>query len=147
MTSKDSSNQGKPEEKSGNGKVFCTHCGRAFVPICCKKIEDFRVVGEYWGCPVCHHPLDMPKPSSKDNSAFPKTNGFGQLFGDTSSQMRKPSKSIFSTDVSDVHLCKDCRYYLVHPFDSRCTRFDRPVEPTDDCPDFVEKCSKKTLDI
>ena len=137
----------KTEESVGISKDFCSNCGRAFVPIACKKIEDFRVVGEFWGCPVCHQPLEMPQEhSSSPKSAAPSPSGLGKLFGDAS-PMQKNTQSIFSTDASDVHLCKDCRYYLVHPFDSRCTRFDKKVEPTDDCPDFVDKCSKKTLDI
>ena len=140
----------KPDGQNGSkdiGKVFCANCGHAFVPVACKKIEDFHVVGEYWGCPVCHSPLEPPKDNtSQSASCSAKPDALGVLFGDNVPR-HASSTSIYTIDASDVHLCKDCRYYLIHPFESRCTRFDRKVEPTDDCPDFEEKKRKRNLDI
>lgn len=32
--------------------------------------------------------------------------------------------------------CPHCVHYLIHPFQSRCLLWNRPVEPMADCPKF-----------
>lgn len=45
-------------------------------------------------------------------------------------------KALFSEDASDVHFCKECCYFIRHPFECRCGRSGKIVSPVDDCGEF-----------
>ena len=61
-------------------------------------------------------------------------NPLASLFGESSSDSVGSSlKSLFTEPTSDVHFCKECRYFISHPFECRCALTERVVNPTDDC--------------
>ena len=47
-----------------------------------------------------------------------------------------PLDALFSTPANDVHFCKDCRFFIPHPYHCRCALTEKVVSPTDDCPNF-----------
>ena len=86
---------------------------------------------------------DSPEKSDTSNADLPvddasstkdSHNPLASLFGESSSDSVDSSlKALFTEPTSDVHFCKDCRYFISHPFECRCALTERVVNPTDDC--------------
>ena len=93
-------------------------------------------------------------PPSSGMQISNKSNSLDALFGksDTSSSSGSPHNplleakesssspldTLFSKSANDVHFCRDCRYFIPHPYHCRCALTENVVSPTDDCPNYAK---------
>lgn len=43
---------------------------------------------------------------------------------------------LFKDEDDEKRFCRDCRYYVIHPWTQRCTLHRKDVTALDTCPDF-----------
>ena len=48
-------------------------------------------------------------------------------------------KQLFNDDEKENKFCRDCRYYVVHPWTQKCTLTKKEVTALDTCPRFVRR--------
>jgi hypothetical protein len=154
-----------------SGKSRCPHCGMMTILQTKRRYDGFTLLEEYLACGFCGARIEAAEDSTSKQPATSTGNARKQsalsvyLFGSDArstsdgsdagdSDSALPPSSRCKTRLSDAgldaasgggHFCRDCRYYVKHPFLSRCARHDREVEPMQDCPDFSrpDKPSKK----
>ncbi|HOG50702.1 MAG TPA: hypothetical protein PKY10_08935 [Lentisphaeria bacterium] len=152
---------------AGSGKHRCTHCGMTTILQTKRRYDGFTLLEEYLACGFCGARIEVVEGSTPQQSAVPTNSASKQsavsayLFGtgsNSSSGSDKGGDSTLSTSSRrDARLddgalgealggrfCRDCRYYVKHPFLSRCARHDREVEPMQDCPDFCRPDNPST---
>ena len=92
-------------------------------------------------------PLDALFGNSATSISNRMNNPLDALFGKSSSHSEassdatdielsipnSPLDSLFSKPSDDVNFCKDCRYFITHPFECRCSLTGNVISPTDDC--------------
>ncbi len=149
------------DNRPGLPKRFCSKCGCYRHAVSKKKVVDFQVCGETLVCPFCGANLDDAK-VEKSNSVLEG------LFNDNPKSDSKPSiKSIFTDSTKDMvpskedilsspktaddnsilfldsskeaHFCKDCEFFMFHPYKSYCCKHEKDVSPTDDCDSYIRR--------
>ena len=118
----------------------CPHCGKnSFL----KKetlMDVWTKKGDVLKCAACGHLVCELKPEA-DKPADPlksdAANRLKDLFGGEDF-VEKPT---LKADGSETHFCKDCAYLVPHPFMIRCSKFDKTVNPMDDCPHYQRRKS------
>ncbi len=135
------------QKVSKDPMFWCPVCRRHCKPIVCNKIVDFQVVDSYQGCPFCKSPVETPKQDSKPLSST-ETNNKSPSALDSLLGVKQPKKSSHSSILEktedNVPFCKNCEFYLIHPYKTHCCKFDRPTDPNGDCQSFQKRQPKKT---
>ena len=149
------------DKNTSTHKRFCKVCGCYRSVVSKKKLVDFRVVGESLTCAFCGSNLDeaaVEKPKSALAGLFNDTpqessQGVSSLFVDTTSDSAHIKKEI-SSSTSNVpkkesivfldsdkaaRFCRDCVFFMYHPYKSYCCKHDKDVSPSDDCKDFSSR--------
>jgi len=142
-------------------RFYCQHCKSDSVVQVIHDIQGFRIVSEKVICAFCKEEIDgaVLEPVEQSSvgavaSAPPEaTNSASALSSllqlDTEKKVDKEALSAMLSGSagedsdSPKHFCRDCDYYLHHPFLSRCSLHNRTVEPMDDCPSFRAKKRKR----
>ena len=116
----------------------CPHCGRnSFL----KKetvMDGWTRKGDVLKCASCGHLVcelkeETGKPADplKSDAADRLKNLFGgEEF------VEKPA---LKAEGDEANFCKDCAFLIPHPFVFKCSKFNKTVNPMDDCPDFQRK--------
>lgn len=126
-------------------KTVCPECGQEIFVQEKTLMDDWKPVGKVLVCPLCgahlsrqgHHSIDLDEEKEKK----PDTSALSALLGEDDSEEIGP----LELDGNEGHFCRDCRYYIVHPFMNRCTLHECEVNPMGDCDDFIHR-SKKNED-
>ena len=148
-------------KSSSNQKRFCKTCGCYRLAVSKKKIVDFRVVGETLSCPFCGSNLDeapLEKPKSALDGLFcdsskPSHKQISSIFDaskDQSSPLKpeisqnsqkatSPQGILFLDSDKEAHFCRDCEFFMYHPYKSYCCKHDKDVSPSDDCSGFSRR--------
>lgn len=120
-------------------KIICPHCGETTPPQR-KTIEDpnggFAMIEEFH-CLFCNGLLPAKtdaKPQNSDNT--PNTAGLKGLLGLKDDELVKP---VIKADENEKRFCRDCQFYVAHPFLSRCDKHKRTADPMGDCRDFIRR--------
>ncbi len=148
--------------KTGTPKRFCSNCGCYRQPVVKKIVVDFQVCGESLTCPFCGSNLDdakIEKANSvldglfNDNPRSSSRPSINSIFSDSQKDISPSKDDILSNVNSDkstnsiqfldndkeAHFCKDCEFFMFHPFKSFCCKHEKDVSPTDDCNSFVRR--------
>jgi len=126
---------------------FCNHCNSDSVVTIKDEMDGWRCTGKYFSCALCGAKL-ANVPNEKINKSKNKiikstTNKIDTLFsGIEDNSSKKPKPTFFTNDTSG-HFCRDCKYYIWHPFLSRCELHNQDADPMEDCPDFEKKQTNK----
>ena len=124
-------------------KVFCEQCKMARQPVLKKIVRNFAVVGAELVCPVCGAPLTPPrkKETPEAVSSSPKPSALSSLLGTSEPSTQQ---TVLDKTADALKICRDCHWCVFTPFETRCSKHDKLVEPTDDCPDFTPRKEKKS---
>lgn len=116
----------------------CPKCGKnSFL----KKetvMDGWTKKGEVLKCAACGSVVCEFNPETKKETDPLKSQAVDRLknlFGGDDF-IQKPT---LKTNPSEMRFCKDCAYLVPHPFILRCSRFDKTVNPMDDCPEFQHR--------
>lgn len=116
----------------------CPHCGRnSFL----KKetvMDGWTRKGDVLKCASCGHLVcelkeETGKPADplKSDAADRLKNLFGgEEF------VEKP---VLKADGDEANFCKDCAFLIPHPFVFKCSKFNKAVNPMDDCSAFKKR--------
>ena len=163
-----SKSNGGDQGKARRG--FCKNCGTDVILVERKRIEEFKIVATEWVCPFCGKAVEAVGHSEADKSEGSSSKGIskglGALFGeeahgdqkrreisisslfdgkigqDKSGEAREV-ESLFLTDASDVHCCRECFHCTFNLFHCHCCAYNKDVDPFDDCPNFRERGDKR----
>ena len=116
----------------------CPHCGKnSFL----KKetvMDGWTKKGEVLKCAscgalVCELKPETAKPADplKSEAADRLKNLFG---GEDFAE-----KPTLKAEGSEANFCKDCAFLIPHPFVFKCSKFNKTVNPMDDCPAFKRR--------
>lgn len=118
----------------------CPSCGRdSFI----KKesvMDGWTKVGEIFACAACSAKIadtaGGADAKADDNTVVDKgkSNALAAFLG-----TEKDSGPRITASDDEKRFCRDCAHYIAHPFMNWCSKFDKSVEPMDDCPDFEHK--------
>lgn len=96
--------------------IKCPACKeRSFINIK-KEFSGFKVVTEKKTCALCGYEF---KPDEEPEYI--------------------EEKPLFKDEGEEKKLCRDCQYYVVHPWTQKCTLHKKEVTALDSCPDFLQK--------
>lgn len=116
----------------------CPHCGKnSFL----KKetvMDGWTKKGEVLKCASCGHLVCELKPEKNKASDPLKSAGadrLKKLFG-ADEFVEKP---VLKAEGNEADFCKDCAFLIPHPFVFKCSKFNKSVNPMDDCPSFQRR--------
>ncbi|WP_176013835.1 hypothetical protein [Victivallis sp. Marseille-Q1083] len=116
-----------------NSFVTCPHCGGETVPKEKVLLDGWTRRGTVLVCAFCGGELPSAEsPEATAPAADRKTSALAALLGS-----EVPEAVKLTASAEERRFCRDCRYYIKHPFLSRCERRQAEVNPMDDCPDFA----------
>lgn len=121
-------------------KTVCPECGQEIFVQEKTLMDEWKPVGKVLVCPLCgahlsregHHSIDS---EDEDEKKKPATSALSALLGEDDSDAI-PSLEF---DEGEGHFCRDCSYYIVHPFMNRCTLHECEVNPMADCGDYARR--------
>lgn len=96
-------------------------------------------VGEYCACSLCGARLTDEAVASSDCPPQKMESGSTDQLADFLGASEKKEAKVVIEDDGERRFCRDCIEFLPHPFQDRCARHQRPVNPMDDCPDFCRR--------
>ena len=146
----------------GSSQRRCAHCGMTTILQKKRRYDGFTLLEEYLACGFCGAKIETAEDSTSRQPATQAGNAgkpsavSAYLFGgganspsgpDTNGDSVLPPSTRSDGGLNSVRgnrFCRDCRYYVKHPFLSRCARHDREVEPMQDCPDFSRPDNSST---
>ena len=115
-------------------EVKCPVCHKEVIAVKKAKIENWQKTGEYLACSACGAELQMLQPS-RDTAEAEKNKNISQLANFLNTE---PETTVrITADEDETHFCRDCKYYVKHPFLSRCELHKKEVTPMGDCKDFA----------
>ena len=116
----------------------CPHCGRnSFL----KKetvMDGWTRKGDVLKCASCGHLVcELKEESGKpaDPLKSDAADRLKNLFGGE----EFVEKPVLKADGDEANFCKDCAFLIPHPFVFKCSKFNKTVNPMDDCPAFKRR--------
>lgn len=117
----------------------CPHCGKNTFVIRESVLSGWKKTGEVLKCAACSAVIETvkeqantPAPAFQTKSSADKLKNL--LGGDA--EIERPKVTVSSDEKK---FCRDCAHLIAHPFLSRCTKFNKEVNPMDDCPHFLPR--------
>lgn len=106
-------------------------------------MDGWKKIGEILVCASCGNIIeeiknDKTAASRKPDDSNDKLEKFASILGTEKIQKKK-------IEIDNKIFCRDCKYYIKHPFFSKCGLSNKEVNPMDDCNSFIKrkKCSEK----
>ena len=116
----------------------CPHCGRnSFL----KKetvMDGWTKKGDVLKCASCGALVcELKEPTGKaaDPLKSEAADRLKNLFGGE----EFTEKPTWKAEGSEANFCKDCAFLIPHPFVFKCSKFNKTVNPMDDCSAFQRK--------
>lgn len=122
------------------GEEFtCPFCHKnsflKLVPI----MDGWTKKGDALACASCNKIIEEIKrdPSVAEKGSFSSSSAdrLKNLLGG----LEEEKKLSITENSGDKNFCRDCKYLISHPFLCRCMKFEKEVNPMDDCPSFEKK--------
>ena len=108
-----------------------------------RLMDGFKVTGQVLVCAFCKAPIPVENTESSDSKGVTdkkSSSGLDKLSNLFNMSEKDTENALQVTplqeDKSKMRFCRDCRYYIKHPFFSRCQLRNLDVEPMDDCEQF-----------
>ena len=118
----------------------CPHCGRNSFLKKESVMDGWTKKGEVLKCASCGRVVCDLRPqetTAGDPLKTPAAERLKSLLG-ADGFAAKPK---ITADETEKRFCKDCAFLVQHPFNLRCSKTNRTVNPMDDCPDFLKRKS------
>ena len=106
----------------------CPVCGEESFAKKKSVIDGWKVVGVIEVCALCG--AELQKSADHQAAASDSANRLAALLGGEAVE-----KVTLSGD-GDMRFCRNCRYFLVHPFKTVCALSDTEVDPMGECGKF-----------
>jgi len=125
----------------------CAACGHASVAKSKTAMDGWTISGTDLVCAFCGARLvdssdaDEASVSSPEDAATAACRRAALSFFGGDDECDARTTEDFLDVGGEQRFCRDCRYFVKHPFLSRCQLHQRAVEPMNDCADF-ERSSK-----
>lgn len=117
--------------------VKCPHCGESTVVKINVIMNGWTKAGEVFACPLCNGELGKVDPARP--AAGPAGGDVRKLSALLGEELHQ--STVLTRTESDGHFCANCAHCLTHPFQSRCGKTGRAIDPMGDCPQFERKSS------
>lgn len=114
----------------------CPACKEESFPKRKVQTDGWKVVGEVEVCALCGAEWKKSAPAEKgkeNRSASPSRSRLAALLGED-----LPEKTVLA-GVDDRKFCRNCRYFIVHPFKMVCALSDEETDPMGECEKFTPK--------
>lgn len=123
----------------------CPHCGEDTFVKEEVVMDGWTVRGKILKCTLCGKKLaDAP---GKETAAAAATADSAKLSALSGLLGEKPvAQPSLGLRDGARHFCKDCGHFIIHPFMTHCSRFDREVDPMGDCPEFKARTANSDKD-
>jgi predicted RNA-binding Zn-ribbon protein involved in translation (DUF1610 family) len=118
------------------GKPFtCPHCGEESIARKQTVMDGWRTAGQIVVCALCGTEVGNPDAAAKAEARQQdkRMKDAEALLGATLGERKTLTRD------GTERFCKNCRHFLIHPFQCRCLYWSRPVEPMSDCAKFEER--------
>lgn len=120
-------------------EIKCPHCNADAFLVKKTLMDGWTKTGEILSCSACSQKIaDMP---DKGVETAQKSKSVSKLAAFLDTEQEKKPELHASSD--EKCFCRDCEYFISHPFLSRCDLHNRDVEPMNDCPSFKPKKKEK----
>ena len=123
--------------KAGD-KITCPACGESCFAQKKSIMDGWTKIGDSLVCSLCGYQLleRQPDEQSDDSSSAidAKKSALAELLGGV--EVEKP---VIESSADERIFCRDCCFFISHPFMSRCSHHNREVGPMDDCSDFAPR--------
>ncbi len=128
------------------GQRVCPFCGETTIPG--KKLRDnggFSAV-EVEFCVFCGRELPealkVTEESTADGAVSAARSELSSLLGGETPAARPRLEAA----PDEKRFCRDCAWFVPHPFISRCEKFHRAADPMGDCASFSIRKEEKSHD-
>ena len=120
-------------------EIKCPHCGSDAFVIKKTLMDGWTNLGEILACSACGEKIaDL----NTETEQAHKTNSAKSALASFLDVEIEKKQELHVTD-KEKQFCKDCGHYIIHPFLSRCSLFDKEVDPMDDCDKFIRRESNE----
>lgn len=122
-------------------EFFCPHCRKFSFLKKVSLMDNWTKKGDALACVSCSEIIEEikksdPFASTEKNTSFSSSaDRLKSLLGDTS----ETKKVTLEEKNGDKNFCRDCSFLIAHPFLCRCMKYNKEVNPMDDCPAFEKK--------
>ncbi|MBE6355834.1 MAG: hypothetical protein E7058_01820 [Lentisphaerae bacterium] len=114
----------------------CPHCGEESFAKKKKITENWKVVGEIQVCALCGKKWGENAPGGTAGKASDGNKSrLAALLGGDLTEKVELAGSV------DRKFCRNCRYFLVHPFKTVCSLTDTEADPMGECGRFEERAA------
>lgn len=116
--------------------IKCPHCGKNSFLAKKSVMDGWEKKGEILTCSSCtakiadYNISEIEKSRKKSESLSKLENLLGT---------KGEKKPEIKASDDEKKFCRDCKYFMSHPFLCRCGLHSKNVEPMDDCGDFERK--------
>ena len=122
-------------------EIVCMHCGANSFLVKKSIMDGWTKVGEVLLCSSCAGMIydltaQEEEPEKTDNK--PKEDCSLDSLSSFLGTEREEKPSLDSEDL-EKHFCRDCKYFVHHPFLDRCSLHEKEINPMDDCKSFIIK--------
>ena len=117
--------------------MLCPHCGEESFAKKKKLTENWKVTGEIEVCALCGKEWKTASSGSSsctDEKVKASRNRLAALLGGEEIREFRLSGS------ADRRFCRNCQYFMQHPFKTVCALSDRETDPMGECERF--ECRK-----
>ena len=116
-------------------EIACPHCKKDSFLVKTNLMDGWTLKGEILICSLCKQKIaDIKKDNIKNDSA-----SGGKLYKLEAFLGEEKANRPTLEDNQEKTFCRDCKYYISHPFLNRCGLHTKEVNPMDDCPYFQKK--------
>ena len=107
-------------------------------------MDGWTKKGDVLKCASCGHVACelSEKTNSETHSSDPLKSSAAERFKSILGVDDFEKKPVIDSSEEETRFCKDCIHLIPHPFILRCSRFNKDVNPMDDCPDFKKRIGK-----
>lgn len=117
----------------------CPHCGQNTFLKKESVMDGWTKVGEVLKCASCSALIEEIKPEDappKDRKEVSKS-ALLDLLGETEAE-----KTNLEFLNEDTRFCRDCAHAVANAFRLYCSKWDKDVNPMNDCPSYTPKKNK-----
>ncbi len=117
--------------------LLCPHCRERTAAKLKNILSGWQLAGSVLVCPLCGGELGSPE-SGEAKSANAAANKLAALLGASA----EAAPRLAQTEEYG-RFCRNCRHFIVHPFECRCGLSGNAADPMKDCGNFEKKEEEK----
>jgi transcription elongation factor Elf1 len=116
----------------------CPHCGKDSFLKKESVMDGWTMKGQILVCAACSTKIaDIPDKAEEASSDKTSEIKKSKLAAFLDTEETAPQR--LEATEEETHFCRDCKYFIAHPFTDKCSLFDKSVNPMDDCNEFIKK--------